>query len=141
MIFRSKEKKRSELEDYGFARVRDVAFDAVMDLWRKRQEAGVTQKDIAHRLDKDPAWVSRQLKGPGNWTLRTFGALVEALNGEAEITVYPIEIPAGNGQNYDAYASILPSRAAYIGSSELQQAASVSLIEPINSGSEQRVAV
>jgi hypothetical protein len=138
MIFRSK-KKRSEIEDYGFARVRDVAFDAVMDLWRKRQNDGVTQKDIAERLDKDPAWVSRQLKGPGNWTLRTFGALVEALEGEAEITVYPIEIPAGDGQNYDAYACVIPPSLSYIGSGPHQQAANVPLIEPMNSGSEQRV--
>lgn len=102
MTFQSK--PHAEIEDYGLARVRDMAFDAVMKLWRKRQREGLTQKDVAERLDRNPAWVSRQLSGPGNWTLRTFGALVEALDGEAEISVMPIELPMDVPNNYDAYA-------------------------------------
>lgn len=83
---------RSSREDYGFARVRDLAFDAVSSLWR-RQAEGFTQKDLAERVGRDPAWVCRQLSGPGNWTFRTFGALVEALDGEAEILVEALETP------------------------------------------------
>jgi transcriptional regulator with XRE-family HTH domain len=92
-------------EDYGFARVKDLAFDAVSSLWRKRQAQGFTQKELADRIGRDPAWISRQLRGPGNWTFRTFGALVEALDGEAEIVVEAMDALQTNKSNFDAYAA------------------------------------
>jgi hypothetical protein len=95
MTSRSRERKSESQNraDYGFARARDVAFDAVQSLWRKRKAEGMKQTDIAKALGHHPAWVNRKLRGPGNWTLRTFGELVEAMNGEIEITVYGIESP------------------------------------------------
>lgn len=89
--------------DYHFARVRDIAFDAVSELWRRRETEGMMQKDVAEILGRDRAWVSKNLRGPGNWTLRTFGELVGALNGEAEIIVNAIEDAAVRRDNYDAY--------------------------------------
>lgn len=89
--------------DYGFARVRDKAFDAVHDLWTKRKSQGVLLKDVASSIGRDTGWVSKQLSGPGNWTLRTFGELVEALNGEAEITVFGFEDSVAERSNFDAY--------------------------------------
>jgi transcriptional regulator with XRE-family HTH domain len=89
--------------DYGFARARDIAFDAVLELWRKRHSAGLTQADLANRLGKDAGWVSKRLRGPGNWTLRTLGELVEALDGELEINVSPLEEPSYPARNFDAY--------------------------------------
>lgn len=89
--------------NYGFARVRDAAFDAVLSLWRRRQSEGWKQADLADILNRDRSWVSRNLRGPGNWTLRTFGELVEALNGEAEITVHALEEPLHPAPNFDAY--------------------------------------
>lgn len=97
-----------ELEAYGFARVRDVAFDAVRALWKRRQAEGMTQKDLAARIGRDPAWVSRYLKGPGNWTLRTFGAFVIALNGEAEIQIFRLEDTVSDARNSDAYSRRSP---------------------------------
>jgi transcriptional regulator with XRE-family HTH domain len=89
---------------YGFARTRDVAFDAVRALWHRRRAEGMTQKQIAEAIGKDTGWVSRNLRGPGNWTLRTIGAFVEALNGDIEISVSPIEAPPPVRTNYHAYA-------------------------------------
>lgn len=97
-------KRGSDRGDYGFARVRDLAYDAVISLWRRRKAEGLKQTDIATVLNRDPAWVSRQLAGPGNWTLRTFGELVEAMNGEAEIQVFGLEDPEEKLSNFDAYA-------------------------------------
>ena len=57
----------------------DLAFDAVSNLWRRRQSEGMKKKDIAEALGRDPAWVSRSLSGPGNWTLTTFGELTPRL--------------------------------------------------------------
>jgi len=92
-----------ELGDYGFARVRDQAFDAVQALWRRRQAEGMRQKDIAALLGRKPAWVSRNLSAPGNWTLRTFGEFMQALGGEADIQVHAVEDAAGGARNHDAY--------------------------------------
>jgi len=93
-----------ELADYGFARARDIAFDAIQALWRRRRSEGMKQTDIVAAIGRDAGWVSRNLRGPGNWTLRTIGELVEALNGELEIIVHANEDPPERLANYSAYA-------------------------------------
>ena len=91
------------LAEFGVARLRDQAFDAVQGLWRQRRDQGMTQKDLAEAIGRDPGWVSRNLGAPGNWTLRTIGEFVQALNGEVEITVAPLESRSEYPDNYDAY--------------------------------------
>ncbi|MBA3896561.1 MAG: helix-turn-helix transcriptional regulator [Sphingomonadaceae bacterium] len=86
---------------FGFARARDKAFAAVRELWRLRREQGLSQSDLADRLDRDPAWVSRKLSGPSNWTLKTFGDLADALDGEVEIRLK--DLKGASPINYDAY--------------------------------------
>jgi transcriptional regulator with XRE-family HTH domain len=97
-----------ELEAFGFARARDVAFNAVRELWKRRRGQGMTQKDLAVKIGRDPAWISRKLQGPGNWTLRTIGAFVVALNGEIEIEIHDLEERSNNRANYSgAYEEYL----------------------------------
>jgi hypothetical protein len=98
----------AERREFGFARARDAAFDAVSSLWARRQKEGMTQIDISNALGSDPGWVSKNLRGPGNWTLRTFGAFVEALNGEARIVVRALEDPLPVLPNYHAYVGYEP---------------------------------
>ena len=100
MTFAYSDLSPGELEAFGFARARDAAFNAVRDLWKRRRGQGMTQKDLAARIGRDPAWVSRKLQGPGNWTLRTTGAFVVALNGEIEIKVHALEDPTEELSNY-----------------------------------------
>lgn len=88
---------------FGFARTRSLAFDAVRKLWRIRRSQGMTQAELALRLDRDEGWVSKKLSGPANWTLRTLGDLIDALDGEIEITVLDLRI-GQQTDNYDAYA-------------------------------------
>lgn len=95
----------AEVRDYVFARTRDLAFDAVYTLWQRRKEEELgTQKALAERLQKPESWVSRSLQGPGNWTLRTLAELTEALDGELEIIVRPVEESPHRQTNYHAYA-------------------------------------
>ncbi len=89
--------------NFGFARTRDLAFGAIRKLWKVRQSQGMTQVDLAARLNRDPAWVSKKLSGPTNWTLRTFGDLVDALDGEVEIRIADLR-DGDTIDNYDAYA-------------------------------------
>jgi hypothetical protein len=97
-------KRGSDRGDYGYARIRDLAFDAVLALWRKRKAQGMKQGDVAAILNRNPGWVSKQFRGPSNWTLRTIGELIEALDGEVEIIVRPLEEPDEDRRNSDAYS-------------------------------------
>ena len=92
-----------ELADYGFARARDIAFDAVSALWRRRRDGGMKQVELARIIGRDPSWISKNLRGPANWTLRSLGELVEGLDGEITITVYPSEEGPSKRDNYSVY--------------------------------------
>jgi hypothetical protein len=92
-----------ERREYGFLRVRDAAFDAVSKLWKRRQDEGISQAQLANEIGGDPGWVSKNLRGPGNWTMKTFGAFVEALNGDVDITIRGMEDPLPARPNFHAY--------------------------------------
>lgn len=95
--------KREEA-DVGHGLARYDAYYAVLALWLKRKAEGMTQKDIAEKLGRDPAWVSRALGGPANWTLRTLGELAFALNGAVEIKAVPKEdLPQSEDDIYDRF--------------------------------------
>jgi hypothetical protein len=94
----------AERASFGVARAKSLAFDAVHALWRRRRAEGKSQADLARTLDKDEGWLSKNLRGPGNWTMKTFGELVEALDGDLEIIVHAIEDPISNLKNSHAYA-------------------------------------
>lgn len=48
------------------------------------KDGGITKKDIAERLNKDPALISRWLSQPSNLTLDTISELLVAFDAEAE---------------------------------------------------------
>lgn len=50
----------------------------------ENERTGITKKDIARRLKKDPAQISRWLSGPSNLTLETLSDLLLALDAEAD---------------------------------------------------------
>lgn len=93
-----------ELGEYGHQRIKFLVFDAVQKLWHRREEEGLKQKDLAERIGRDPAWVSKNLRGPANWTLRTLGEFVQGLDGELELSVHAMEDPIAPRPNYHAYA-------------------------------------
>jgi transcriptional regulator with XRE-family HTH domain len=89
---------------YGVARAKTIAFTAVHDLWRRRKSEGKSQAELAQVLNKDEGWLSKNLRGPGNWTIKTLGELVEALDGELEIVVHGLEDSTWSQANEHAYA-------------------------------------
>lgn len=83
----------------------------------------MTQEHIAEKIGKDPAWVSRVMKGPGNWTLKTLGALVVALDGILTIRVTAREDDkTGLHSNADAYFIADTESYPIAPSEQLQQA-------------------
>ncbi len=62
-------------------RNRNLVYEAVV---RALEQSGLAKKDIASNIAKDPAQITRWLKGPSNWTLDTVSNLLLAV--DAEIT-------------------------------------------------------
>jgi transcriptional regulator with XRE-family HTH domain len=78
------------------ARLRNRLFDELRALFRRRrQEAGLKQKDIATRLDTDPGTVSRRLKGEENVTLDWVSDFARALDARVEVRIVPLEDVGG----------------------------------------------
>ncbi len=86
--FNLTDRERAEI---AHLRIKLHAFTAIQKLWRQRHAEGMSKKDLADRLQRDPAWVSRALAGPGNWTMRTLGELAHALGGHIVISAVPDE--------------------------------------------------
>lgn len=55
---------------------------------QEAERTGVTKREIAERLGKDPAQISRLLSGPGNVTLDTLSDLLYAMGAEPEPPVF-----------------------------------------------------
>lgn len=51
---------------------------------------GLTKKELAKRLNKDPAQLTRWFSGPGNWTLDTISDLLLAMGAEMKHEIVPI---------------------------------------------------
>lgn len=90
--------------EFGVARAKSIAFDAVHALWRKRKAQGKSQAELAKVLGKDEGWLSKTLRGPSNWTIRTLGELVEILDGDLEITIRAAEDVVDSKSNYNVYS-------------------------------------
>jgi transcriptional regulator with XRE-family HTH domain len=104
------------LEEYGAERIRNEFFEQVCLLWERRKAEGWTQKQLADEIGRDPAWVSRNLSAPGNWTARTMGAFVQGLKGEVEVRLFALEDPVHPPSNYDAYYDYMPRSDELMGS-------------------------
>lgn len=76
--------------DLAYIRTRNrlSAFNAVKDEF---QRSGITQKELAERLNMNAGQLSRLLGAPGNWTLDTVAELLWAISGAR--TTYPLEFP------------------------------------------------
>lgn len=98
-----------ERAEYGYMRAKTLAFEALRKFWDRRRATGWQQIDIARTLGKNPGWVSRTLRGPGNLTLRSIGELVEAMDGEIEISIHSIDDPLPSRPNYSAYDDFRPT--------------------------------
>lgn len=95
---------KQQMRDYVSERARAIAFDAVYALWQKRHAEGRMKSALADTLGKNNSWVSRSLKGPANWTIKTLAELTYALDGDLEIIVRPLEDIKKTRRNYDIYS-------------------------------------
>lgn len=80
---------------YFQARNRGRAHDLVL---REFQKSGISQADLARRLNKRPEVISRLLGAPGNWGIDTISDLLFAISGAEPVweSQYPLDAPARN---------------------------------------------
>jgi len=72
-------------------RQKNKVFQSVIAYFAKRAELeGLTKKELAKRLGKNPSQITRWFSGPGNWTLDTISDLLLAMDAEMEHRVIPL---------------------------------------------------
>lgn len=83
-------------------RLRNRLYDLVVREYRRRREnEGLSQVEIAHRLSRSPVQISRWLGAPGNWTLDTVSDLLLAIaHAELQTGVRNIEEPLRRNSSF-----------------------------------------
>ena len=79
---------------YFRARLQDRIYNLVVrEFLRKESARLMTRTDLAERIGKDPAQITRYLASPGNWTLETTSDLLLGVCGaELAIGIDPLSI-------------------------------------------------
>lgn len=69
-------------------RFRSEQHQLVLSLFRK---SGIAQKELARRMGRDPAQVTKWLAGSANWTSETFGQILLALGYVPSVAATPFD--------------------------------------------------
>lgn len=81
------------------ARLRVGVFRKVREFYRHvKREKGWTQRDLAARLQVDPAVVSRRLKGEENVTLDWICDFARAMDARVEVRIVPLSEVGRDGE-------------------------------------------
>lgn len=81
----SNEKIALENLAYYRERNRNKVYAAVVALFSRLVETqNITKREIAYRLSKEPAQITRWFSGPSNWTLDTVSDLLLAMGAELD---------------------------------------------------------
>ena len=82
-------------------RNRNKVYAAVVSLFSKLVETErLTKREIAFRLGKEPAQITRWLSGPSNWTLDTVSDLLLAMGRELDYKVSSVDSPKELGAEH-----------------------------------------
>ena len=66
---------------------------------RVHEKEGLTQKDIAQRLNRDQGFISRRLRGQQNMTVRTMNNIARAMGCRLNVSLDSLdELPVANKQ-------------------------------------------
>ena len=76
---------------YFRARLRNRIYDLVItEFVRLQEQEGATKADLARRIGRDAALISRWLSAPSNWTLDTISDLLVAMKSEPELGIQAV---------------------------------------------------
>ena len=104
----------SNREIYFFRqRQKNFVFQSVLAFFVKRAKSeGITKKQLATRLGKDAAQITRWLSGPSNWTLDTVSDLLLALDAEPKLQINDLQEPTISSFNVNSQVTKSPSPAS-----------------------------
>lgn len=68
-----------------------TAYRSMREVFKLRAAQGMTQDDLADRLDSDKGLISRRLNGQENMTLKTLSAMASGLDCGLNIQFIPFE--------------------------------------------------
>jgi hypothetical protein len=79
---------------YFRARLQDRIYDLIVrEFLRKEEAKEITRSDLAARIGKDPAQITRYLASPGNWTLDTISDLLLGIcASELSVGIQPLRV-------------------------------------------------
>src|SRR5579862_2212032 len=81
-------------------RQKNRVFSAVVSLFSKLVEKeGLTKRELAFRLGKEPAQITRWFSGPSNLTLDTVSDLLLAMGSELDHNVVSVRQPVYQSDN------------------------------------------
>ncbi len=66
-----------------------AVLDFTEELWRHMEERGVSRAELARRLGTSPAYVTKALRGEGNFTLSTMVRFALALDQRVAVHLAP----------------------------------------------------
>ena len=93
----SKISRLTDREIYYFReRNRNKIFQSVIAHFANEAASGLTKRELAKRLGKDPAQITRWFSGPSNWTLDTISDLLLAMSSELDCHISGINLSAEN---------------------------------------------
>src|SRR5215470_7279740 len=91
-------------------RSKNRLFEALTSFFAEEAERrGITKRDIAECLRRDPASITRWLTAPSNLTLDTISDLLLSLGAEMDYTVAKFEDRARPNEMHELIARIKPS--------------------------------
>lgn len=77
-------------------KLKNDLYDLVL---RKFKESGISQSELAARLGKDKALLSRQLSTPSNWTIDTIAKMLFSIDGSV-LVLSTMDPDSPNAANY-----------------------------------------
>jgi transcriptional regulator with XRE-family HTH domain len=88
--------------------LKNRVFEALVALYAEEAETqGLTRKEVAERLKRDPAVVSRWLRAPSNLTLDTISDLLLAVGAEMDVRFVRFADRVNPNEMHDLVAEIL----------------------------------
>lgn len=82
---------KEEIADHGLVysrqRLKNQLFEVVLQAFVERfRRNNLNKSDLAFAMKRDPAQITRWLKGPGNWTLDTVSDILRALRADLRVS-------------------------------------------------------
>ena len=96
---------------YYHGRFRNALHDYVLKVFtRQQQELKLTRREMAHRIGKDPAQITKWLAAPGNWTLDTVSDLLIGMGIDPRKAIASLPVAETVSTNLDEHTGASAKR-------------------------------